>query len=65
MMKFELMYYIGMDYKTIMTLDLAELNFYYEKLRWVKEQEAEIDRIKLEAQLTALGVRKAQQSYME
>lgn len=63
-MKFELMYYLGMDYRTIMTLDMSELNFFYSKLKWVKDQEADLEKMKLEAQLTALGVRKAQKAMM-
>jgi len=64
MMKFELMYYLGMDYITINTLDIAELRFYYDKLRWVKEQEMEVEKAKLDAQLIAMGVKKTQQSFL-
>ena len=60
-MKFDLMYYLGMRHNEVMTLDLAELNWYYKKLSEVKEQEAEVDKIKFEANLATLGARKVQQ----
>ena len=46
----------------MMHIDLAELNWYYDKLREVKEQEAEYEKAKLEAQLQASGaIRKKQE----
>lgn len=63
MLKFELMYYLGMSYDTLMQVNLAELSFYYNQLRQVKEQEAEIDKLKLEAQMMAMGARKAQKTF--
>lgn len=63
MMKFELMYYLGITYRDVMQVDLAELNYYYNKLREAKEHEAEIEKMKLEAQMTIMGARKAQQSF--
>lgn len=46
-----------------MNIDLAELNWYYEKLRQTKEQEAEYEKAKLEAQLTASGAVKRKKEY--
>jgi hypothetical protein len=43
--------------KEIMEMDLQELNWYYERLRHVKEQEFEVEKIKFEALLTAMGVK--------
>lgn len=34
-------------------MDLAELNFYYEKLRKVKAIEADLEKLKIEATLAA------------
>jgi len=55
-MKFDLMYYLGMTHNEIMLLDLAELNWHYKKLIEVKANEAEVEKIKIEATLAALGV---------
>lgn len=54
-MKFDLMYYLGMRHNEIMRLDLAELRYYYGKLREVKEQELELEKMKMEASLAAAG----------
>jgi hypothetical protein len=45
-----------------MRLDLAELNWYYSKLSQVKEQEAEVEKIKFEASLMAMGVNTRQKA---
>lgn len=50
-MKFDLMYYLGMSHSEIMRLDLAELSYYYERLRKVKESEAEVEKLKIEASM--------------
>jgi len=55
-MKFDLMYYLKMGYSEIMRLDLAELGWYYKKLSDTKEQEAEVEKLKFEANLIAMGV---------
>jgi ABC-type phosphate transport system ATPase subunit len=47
------MYYLGMRHEEIMRMDLAELNFYYEKLRKVKAIEADLEKLKIEATLAA------------
>ena len=61
-MKFDLMYYLRIGFREMMHIDLAELNWYYDKLREVKEQEAEYEKAKLEAQLQASGaIRKKQE----
>jgi len=39
-----------------MSLDLAELNWYYKKLSEQKENENEVEKLKLEAMLMAMGV---------
>ena len=52
-MKFDLMYHLGMCYEEIMRLDLAELQWYYQKLRETKEHENELEKLKLEALLLA------------
>lgn len=62
MMKFELMYYLGIPYRDVMQVDIAELNYYYNRLREVKEHEAEIEKMKLEAQMVALGARRTQKT---
>lgn len=54
-MKFDLMYYLGMNQNDLMTLDLAELRWYYERLREVKAMEQEIEKVKLEATMAAVG----------
>jgi len=36
-------------------MDLAELNFYYNKLLKVKEIEAELEKLKIEAMLASSG----------
>jgi len=55
-MKFDLMYYLGMNYNEIMTLDIAELRWYYERLREVKSTEYEIEKAKFDASMAAMGV---------
>lgn len=62
-MKFDLMYYLGLSYAEAMTIDLAELNWYYDKLKLTKEQEAEVENAKLEAQLIASGAIKAKKEF--
>lgn len=64
MTKFELMYYLGIDYRTMMLLDIPELQFYYQSLRKVKEQEADVEKAKLEVQLAAMGYKKAKESFI-
>lgn len=46
-----------------MRLDLAELKYYYQKLREVKEQELEVEKLKIEANLMATGVKAAQKTF--
>lgn len=55
-MKFDLMYYLGMNYNEIMSLDIAELRWYYERLREVKTTEYEIEKAKFDASMAAMGV---------
>jgi hypothetical protein len=62
-MKFDLMYYLGMNHNEIMRLDLAELQYYYSKLREVKEQEFEIEKMKMEASLAAAGAGAAKKTF--
>jgi hypothetical protein len=54
-MKFDLMYYLGMSHDELMTLDLAELRWYHERLREVKAMEQEVEKVKLEATMAAMG----------
>ena len=62
-MKFDLMYYLGMDRNSIMRLDLAELQYYYAKLREVRAQELEIEKLKIEANLIGAGAKATQQAF--
>lgn len=57
--KFDLMYYLHMRYNEIMALDLAELTWYYQRLKEVKDHEIEFEKMKLELTLAASGVGKA------
>jgi hypothetical protein len=50
------MYYLGMNYSEIMSLDIAELRWYYERLREVKTTEYEIEKAKFDATMAAMGV---------
>jgi hypothetical protein len=59
-MKFDLMYYLRMRYNELLTLDLAELGWYYKQLAKVKEQEVEIEKAKFDAQLALFGHKKVQ-----
>lgn len=52
-MKFDLMYYLGMSNAELMSLDLAELRWYHNRLREVKSLEQEVEKVKLEAQVAA------------
>ena len=48
-----------MRYDEIMTLDLSELLWYYHRLKQVKDSEFEFEKMKLELNLTAAGVKNA------
>jgi hypothetical protein len=48
-----------------MSLDLAELNWYYQKLSQVKEQEAEVEKVKFETSLMAMGVNTQKKATMQ
>ena len=65
MMKFELMYYLGMRYNELMTLDIAELQWYYKQLREVKEQEHELEKTKLEAIIAAVSISSAKKQFVD
>jgi hypothetical protein len=54
-MKFDLMYYLGMSQHELMTLDLAELRWYHTRLQEVKAMEQEVEKVKLEATMAAMG----------
>jgi len=53
------MYYLHMRYEEIMTMELSELLWYYKKLKEVKDSEFEFEKIKLELNLAAAGVKNA------
>ena len=62
-MKFDLMYYLRISYKEMVNIDLAELNWYYDRLREIKDQEVEYEKAKLEAQLMAAGAMKKKKEF--
>ena len=49
------MYYLGLNNSDLMSMDLAELRWYHNRLREVKSMEQEVEKIKLEAQMAAAG----------
>ena len=55
-MKFDLMYYLGMNYNEVMTLDIAELRWFMTRLQEVKTTEYEIEKAKFDATMAAMGV---------
>ena len=61
-MIFDFMYYMHMSYREIMMLDLAQLRFFYSQLKYVKEQEAEIEKLKMEANMAVMGIKSAKRS---
>jgi len=58
-MKFDLMYYLRMSNEEIMQMSLAELFWYYERLKETKDKELEFEKIKLETMLVSSGIKGA------
>jgi hypothetical protein len=50
------MYYLGMTHSEIMSLDIAELRWFMNRLQEVKTTEYEIEKAKFDATMAAMGV---------